>query len=73
MCRLQGHRHRRALKKLLQESDVPAWERARMPLLYVGDDLAAVADRWVCEPFAATASEPSLQLIVEDLTGESCA
>lgn len=73
MCRLQGHRHRRALKKLLQENDVPPWERVRMPLLYVGDDLAAVADKWVCEPFAARASEPSLQLIVEDLASESCA
>ncbi len=70
MCRLTGNRYRRSLKKLLQESAVPPWERARLPLLYVGDDLAAVGDRWVCEPYAALASEPSVRLLVEDMTGE---
>jgi tRNA(Ile)-lysidine synthase len=70
MCRLAGNRYRRSLKKLLQESAVPPWERARLPLLYIGDDLAAVGDRWVCEPYAALASEPSVRLLVEDVTGE---
>jgi tRNA(Ile)-lysidine synthase len=70
MCRLAGNRYRRSLKKLLQESAVPPWERARLPLLYVGEDLAAVGDRWVCEPYAALASEPSVRLLVEDMTGE---
>ncbi len=67
MCRLAGHRHRRSLKKLLQENDVPPWERPRLPLVYVGDDLAAVADRWVCEPYAARAQEPGVKLVIEDL------
>jgi len=67
MCLLAGQRHRRSLKKLLQENDVPPWERPRLPLVYVGDDLAAVADRWVCEPYAARAQEPSVKLVIEDL------
>jgi tRNA(Ile)-lysidine synthase len=49
---------------------MPPWERKRLPLLYVGEDLAAVGDRWVCEPYAAQASEPSVRLVVENLTAE---
>lgn len=70
ICRPAGNRHHRALKKLLQESAMPPWERKRLPLLYVGEDLAAVGDRWVCEPYAAQASEPSVRLVVENLTAE---
>ena len=43
--RLQLHplRPRRSLKNLLQETRIPAWERARLPLLFCGDELAWVA------------------------------
>src|SRR5690606_8786283 len=34
----------RPLKKFLQEAGVPPWERDRVPLLYHGDSLVAVAD-----------------------------
>ena len=56
-CRPTGHRHRRKLKKLLQERGVPPWERDRLPLIYVDGDLAAVGHLWVCEPFAAREDE----------------
>jgi tRNA(Ile)-lysidine synthase len=49
-CRVRGHT--RPLKHLLQEAGVPPWRRERMPLVYVGDRLAAVAGLWVCEPLA---------------------
>jgi tRNA(Ile)-lysidine synthase len=32
-------RPRRTLKKLFQEVGVPAWERARLPLLFCGKEL----------------------------------
>jgi tRNA(Ile)-lysidine synthase len=38
-----ARRPRRALKKLLQESAIPPWQRARMPLLWSGDSLVWVA------------------------------
>ena len=38
---------RRSLKGLLQEARVPREERARMPLIYAGEQLVAVADRWL--------------------------
>ncbi len=36
------------LKKLLQEAGVPPWWRERLPLLYLGEELLAVADLWLC-------------------------
>jgi len=39
--RLGWNRPRRLLKKLLQEADVPPWQREHLPLLYIGDELVA--------------------------------
>ena len=52
--RLAGHRHRKTLKKLLQEADVPPWRRSRVPLLYFDGQLAAVAQIGVAAEFAAS-------------------
>ncbi len=43
--RLQPHprRPRRALKDLFQEAGIPPWRRARIPLLFCGEDLVWVA------------------------------
>ena len=38
---------RRLLKSLLQEAKVPREERARMPLLWSGEQLLAAADLWI--------------------------
>jgi len=46
----------------LQEAGVPPWQRQRLPLIFVDDDLAAVADHWVCAPYAARPDEPGLQV-----------
>ena len=64
-CRLPGRGHRHKLKKMLQEAGIPPWERERMPLIYVEGELAAVGDRWVCEPYAAKAGEPGLVLVLD--------
>ena len=47
----------RALKRLLQELAVPPWERERLPLLYAGERLVALAGRWVAGDFAAASGE----------------
>jgi tRNA(Ile)-lysidine synthase len=60
VIRPAGDRHHRALKKLLQESLVLPWWRGRLPLIYAGNELAAVGDLWVSEAFAARAEEPSM-------------
>jgi tRNA(Ile)-lysidine synthase len=47
--RPQGQAHTRKLKKLLQERGVVPWMRDRLPLVYAGDRLVAVADLWLAE------------------------
>ncbi len=66
-CRLAGQPHRQTLKKLLQSSAIPPWERRWLPLLRVDGQLAAIGDRWICEPFAARGHEPGFLLRVESL------
>lgn len=70
VCRLPGRMHHHTLKKLLQEAGVPPWERERLPLLYVRDELAAIGDRWVCEPYAARPDEPGLVVVLEQAVPE---
>ncbi len=47
--RLPGRAGSRSLKQLLQEAGVPPWWRERLPLLYCGEQLVAVADLWLCD------------------------
>jgi tRNA(Ile)-lysidine synthase len=42
-----------SLKKLLQSAKLPVEDRARLPLLYAGDRLVAVGDRWIDASIAA--------------------
>ncbi len=58
-----GHRVRRTLKDWLREQGVVPWMRARLPLLYVDNELAAVADLWVAADFAAAAGTPAISLV----------
>jgi tRNA(Ile)-lysidine synthase len=44
-----GHDCTHKLKKLLQQEGIVPWMRERLPLLYSGDQLVAVADLWIAE------------------------
>ena len=66
---LPGRKHHHVLKKLLQAEGVPPWLRARLPLFYVDDVLAAVADRWVCAPFLAGDGDEGLNIVWEPFAG----
>ncbi len=61
--RLQLHpqRPRRSLKNLLQESRIPPWERAWLPLLFCGDELVWAAGIGVGCRFQAQPGEASVQ------------
>ncbi len=61
-CRPAGRPHTHKLKKLLQEQAVPPWQRQRIPLIYLDEQLAAVAGLFVCEPFQARNEEPGLEI-----------
>lgn len=64
-CRPAGRARGQRLKKLLQEAGVPPWERDRLPLLYLDDELGAVVGLWSCEPFAARCREPGVEIVEE--------
>lgn len=53
---------RHTLKKLFQEKAIPPWERALIPLIYLDDKLAAIADLWVSADFIFKAKAPYLQI-----------
>jgi len=53
---------RRPLKKWLQEADMPPWERAGLPLVWVGDELAAVPGIGIAARFACVADESGWRL-----------
>jgi tRNA(Ile)-lysidine synthase len=58
-----GHIYTRKLKKLLQEEGVVPWMRERLPLVYAGGRLVAVADLWIA---AVAASEPGTAIRWDD-------
>ncbi|HKK05164.1 MAG TPA: tRNA lysidine(34) synthetase TilS [Gammaproteobacteria bacterium] len=67
-CRPVGRGHHHDLKKLMQEWGVPPWERARVPLIYVEEDLAQVVGYCLCEPFAASVDEPGWRIGLADVS-----
>jgi tRNA(Ile)-lysidine synthase len=61
-CQPAGRSGSQTLKKLFQEYAVEPWLRDRVPLLYCGDELVAVADLWVCEHWQAAESATGLKI-----------
>ena len=61
-CRPQGKSHHTSLKKLFQQAGIPPWQRNRTPLLFVGDELAAIPGLCICEPFVASAEKTGFEL-----------
>lgn len=51
-CHPQGRQGSHPLKKLFQEWNIPPWNRDRIPLIYIDDQLAAVAGYCICAEFA---------------------
>ena len=52
-CLPDYRQHSRSLKKVLQELTIPPWQRKRLPLLFINNELAAVIGHFVCQPFMA--------------------
>jgi tRNA(Ile)-lysidine synthase len=60
--RLDPKRPVRTLKNLLQEHDIPPWQRDSLPLLYCGEALAAVPGIGVACAYQATQEEAGVAL-----------
>ena len=63
--KLQVNRPRRRVRNLLQEAATPPWERARLPLLWIGDQLAWVGGLGVDASFACPPGEAGLMPVWE--------
>jgi len=49
--KLPGREGRHTLKKLYQEKGIPPWERNSIPLIYLNNQLAAIANLWISAGF----------------------
>ncbi len=58
------------LKKLFQEWRIPPWRRARVPLIYVDNELAAVAGYTICEPFVTLNNGTGYDFVVENIESD---
>ena len=63
--RLLGREGHHSLKKLFQEKGIPPWERERIPLIYLDDQLAAVADLWASADFCCEKDEIGYQIVLK--------
>ena len=61
--RLIDQSHTKTLKNLLQEKSIVPWMRNRIPLVFAGDELVAVADLWLA---ADAVSSPGIAIHWED-------
>jgi len=64
---------RRTVKRLLQESGVPPWDRVRLPLVYVDEALACVPGVAVAAELQAGPGEPGLRIEWTPLAPEAAA
>lgn len=60
--RLAGQPHHSSLKHLLQAAGIPPWERARMPLFFMGETLAMAGESWTSAEWAASPDEDGLSI-----------
>lgn len=59
--RTHPDRPRKRLKDLCREAGIVPWMRGRLPLVFVGERLAAVGDLWLEAELAAPAGVPALK------------
>jgi len=64
-CCLVGRKGKHILKKLFQEWKVPVWQRNRIPLLYIENELAAIVGYTVCEKFSVNKDEEGWLPVIE--------
>lgn len=69
-CRPAGRKETHQLKKLFQDWGIPPWERQRIPLLYLDDELAMIVGYCVCEPFAANREEQGVLISHKPAPGD---
>jgi tRNA(Ile)-lysidine synthase len=57
-------RRTKKIKQMLQESDLPPWERENLSLIFVGDELASVPNFGIDIKFQAKPEEEGLEVVL---------
>ena len=57
--------HSQRLKKLLQEANIPPWDRGSIPLLYYKDELIAVIGLWLAKDYVVASGEEGWDVDVD--------
>lgn len=52
-CQPEYRNHSRPIKKVLQELDIPPWQRKRLVYLFADEHLVGVIGHFICKPFSA--------------------
>ena len=63
VCRPHKRSYTHTLKKLLQEKAIPPWQREKLPLIVIHNEIAAVLGEFYCDPFCATENEQGFEII----------
>ncbi len=64
VCRPHKRSHAHTLKKLLQENSIPPWQRDKLPLIVIQNEIAAVVGEFYCDPFCADENEQGFEIII---------
>ena len=59
-----GHPHHQRLKQLFLQAGIPPWQRDKIPLIYDGDTLIAVAGYWLAQNACSLPGEASWRIEV---------
>tara|TARA_R110002167_G_scaffold327858_2_gene534160 strand:- start:12833 stop:14218 length:1386 start_codon:yes stop_codon:yes gene_type:complete len=62
--------HSRSLKKVLQELNIPPWQRKRIPFLYYDDVLVAAIGYFVCQEFSVKNEPFDCSFLTLRISGE---
>ena len=62
-CKPFGRNRSQKIKNLFQEFEIPDWKRDSIPIIYLGQEIAAVGDLWVCQDFHTNKRENGLSIV----------
>lgn len=65
-CQPVGRKETHSLKKLMQEWNIPVWQRNLIPLIYSNETLVAVVGYCICQGFVAKSSEWGWVILFQD-------
>ncbi len=60
---LPGRKGHHSLKKLFQEQGIPVWQRSKIPLIYLNDQLAMIPELWIAADFFCDDGRPCYQCL----------